>query len=82
MSENTIQKKQLLLSSAIAFTSFLINVFIGFWMSPFIVGKLGEEAYGFSSLGTNFTTYMSFFTVAINSFAARYIIDSNEKERP
>ncbi len=73
MSNDGLNKKQVFLSSGMAIISFLITVFIGFWTSPFIVSKLGAEAYGFSTLGGNFTTYMSLVTVAINSFAARYI---------
>lgn len=60
-------------TSMLAIMSFAINMVIGFWSSPFIVDRLGTEAYGFSNLGGNFTTYMSLFTVAVNSFAARYI---------
>ena len=56
-----------------AIVSFVLNVAIGFWTSPFIVAHLGTEAYGFSNLGGNFTTYMSLMTVAVNAFAARYI---------
>lgn len=68
-----LQKKRVFLSSALAIASFALNVIFGFWSSPFIVSKLGAEAYGFSTLGGNITTYMSLVTVAINSFAARYI---------
>lgn len=68
-----LEKKRLFQSSFVAIISFAINILIGFWLSPFIVSKLGSEAHGFSSLGGNITTYMSLITVAVNSFAARYI---------
>lgn len=79
MSKDGLNKKQLIISSGMAIISFLITVFIGFWTSPFIVSKLGAVAYGFSTLGGNFTTYMSLITVAINSFAARYITIALQK---
>ena len=69
------------MSSSMAIIAFVLNVVIGFWSSPFIVAHLGTEAYGFSSLGGNFTTYMSLMTVAVNAFAARYItIAIHEKD--
>ena len=80
MSTGGIQKKKVMLTSVMAIIAFAINVVIGFWTSPFIVNKLGADAYGFSQLGGNFTTYMSLFTVAINSFAARYISISIQKK--
>lgn len=53
--------------------AFLITYSISFFLSPYIVGILGEEAYGFVSLATNFTNYISLATVALNSLAGRFI---------
>lgn len=80
MGESNIQKKRLIFTSLIAIFSFVVNVAIGLFTSPYIVGKLGSEAYGFSTLGGNITTYMTLFTVAINSFASRYITIALQKK--
>lgn len=53
--------------------AFLITYSISFFLSPYIVGVLGEDAYGFVSLATNFTNYISLATVALNSLASRFI---------
>ena len=53
--------------------AFLITYSISFFLSPYIVGVLGEEAYGFVSLATNFTNYIALATVALNSLASRFI---------
>lgn len=46
---------------------------INFFLSPFIVENLGEEANGFVQLANNFITYASLITIALNSMAARFI---------
>lgn len=84
MSENGINKRNLSKSFILSLLSFALNIAIGFFTSPFIVEKLGAVAHGFSTLGTNFTNYMSLMTIAINSFASRYItiaLKNNDKEQ-
>ncbi len=49
------------------------NLLIGFWLSPFIVERVGVEANGFVSLASNFVTYATLIVTAINSMAARFI---------
>lgn len=53
--------------------AFFVTYAISFFLSPYIVKVLGEEAYGFVSLATNFTNYISLATVALNSLAGRFI---------
>ena len=52
---------------------FVVQFFINFWLSPFIIEQLGENAYGFISLANNFTQYVTLLTIAINSMANRFI---------
>ena len=54
-------------------TAFVINIGIGFLLTPFIVRHLGIEAYGFFGLANEFIGYVQIFTIALNSMAARYI---------
>lgn len=53
--------------------AFLITYSISFFLSPYIVGTLGSDAYGFVSLATSFTNYISLATVALNSLASRFV---------
>lgn len=66
-------KKSTLINILAALITLGVQMFISFWLSPFIVGKLGEEAYGFINLANNFVSYASLVSVAINSMACRYI---------
>ena len=56
-----------------ALVSIGVQMFIGFWLSPYVVNNLGEEAYGFLNLANNFISYASLAAVAINSMACRFI---------
>jgi len=63
--------------------SFIVAFGISFFLTPFIVKNVGAEAYGFVSLATNFVTYISLITVALNSMAGRYVsikIHQNDME--
>lgn len=65
-------------------TAFILNCLISLLLTPFITKSVGTDAYGFVSLANNFTQYASLITIALNSFAARYIVIShhnNEKEK-
>lgn len=65
--------KETLINAAAVLVSFIVQLFISFWLSPFVVGKLGEEAYGFINLANNFVSYASLLSVAFNSMACRFI---------
>lgn len=57
------------------------NLVINFFLSPFIVEKIGVEANGFIQLATNFTTIASLVTIALNSMAGRFISLNYHKRR-
>lgn len=67
------QKKQLTVNLISGIIAFGFNLIINFFLSPFIVKKLGVEANGFISLANNFITYASLITIALNSMASRFI---------
>ena len=52
---------------------FVLNLCVTFFLTPFIVGKLGAAAYGYIGLSNNILGYTSVLTVAINSMAGRYV---------
>lgn len=66
-------KKTLLINLGASLIVFLVQLIISFWVTPYVVGKLGESAYGFITLALNFTEYATLLTVAINSMASRFI---------
>lgn len=52
---------------------FVIGLCISFFLTPYIVEKLGAAAYGFIGLSTNIIGYSGLITIAINSMAGRFI---------
>ena len=75
-------KKSTLINMFAALITLGVQMFISFWLSPYVVGKLGEEAYGFLNLANNFVSYANLLAVAINSMACRYIsIEYNQGRR-
>lgn len=79
-----MNKKKNVINICAALVTFIVQLFISFWLSPFVVGKLGEEAYGFINLANNFVSYASLLAVMVNSMASRYISvafnDENNEE--
>ena len=72
MSEKSVSKQMSvnLIASIIAFA---VNVGINFFLTPYLVKSLGNEAYGFIGLANNFVQYANIITVALNSIAGRFI---------
>lgn len=50
-----------------------VNYLINFFLTPFITENVGAEAYGFVSLSKNIISYAGIITIALNSYATRYI---------
>ena len=46
-------KRELTINMAASLIQFTINIGIGFCLSPFVVSKLGAEAYGYVGLANN-----------------------------
>ena len=59
-----------MISSAVAVG---VHLAISFFLSPYIVAKLGVEANGFVTLASNFVGYASLISIALNSMAGRFI---------
>lgn len=69
-------KAQTALSLLSSFVSYVVTLGISFFLSPYIVKMLGEEANGFTSLASNFTSYAQIITLALNGMGGRYIVVS------
>lgn len=46
---------------------------ISFVLTPIVLQKLGDEAYGFVGLVNNFVSYVAIVTAALNAMASRFI---------
>ena len=64
---------QTLINLVSSIVTLCFSAAISFFLSPYIVKTLGEEANGFTQLANNFITYASLLTLALNSMASRFI---------
>lgn len=65
--------RQLAINMASGVAVFVLNLCITFFLTPYIVEKLGTGAYGFIGLSNTIIGYTSLLTVAINALAGRFI---------
>lgn len=66
-------KRQFILNLVASLVSFAANLGIGFLLTPFIVQRIGAEAYGFVGLANTMVNYAALLTLALNSVAGRFI---------
>ena len=65
--------KRLLMTILTSGIATVLSFLISFILTPYITNKLGVEAYGFVTLSKNFTQYAAIITIALNSYASRYV---------
>jgi len=53
--------------------SVVVNYVVTLWLTHYLTENVGAEAYGFVSIARNFSSYAALATVALNSYAARFI---------
>lgn len=70
----TSKNKQININIFINILSFAVTTLTSFFMTPYIVNKVGMEAYGIIGLANSFTNYITIITSALNSMASRFII--------
>ena len=51
----------------------VVNYAVTFWLTQYLTENVGAEAFGFVSVARNFSSYAALATVALNSYAARFI---------
>lgn len=56
-----------------AIIAVLVNCAINFTVVPYVTERVGVEAYGYVSLSNTIITYVDVISVALNSFAGRFI---------
>lgn len=67
------ENRQIAINMVAQIVVFVIQFSISFFLTPFIVGKLGVEAYGFVGLSGNIIGYFQVASIALNSMAGRFI---------
>ncbi len=76
-----MNNKRMAISLIANIIAFAVNMGINFFLTPYIVNRVGSEAYGFVSLANNFTNYAMILTIALNSVAGRFITIEYENKR-
>jgi Membrane protein involved in the export of O-antigen and teichoic acid len=67
------KSKQLAVNMISALVSYGLSLMISFFLSPYIINRVGVEANGYITLANNFVTYASLLTIALNSMASRFV---------
>lgn len=65
--------KRLIINMIANLLAFFVSAGINFVIAPYLINTVGSEAYGFVGLATNFVSYASLMTIALNSMAGRFI---------
>lgn len=66
-------KKRLLINLISNIIAFVVQLGISFILTPIIVEKVGDAAYGFIGLANNFVSYAAILAIIINSMASRFV---------
>lgn len=76
-----MKKKQLLINIIANFLAVIISMLISFFLTPYIIGTIGKEAYSYIPISSNFLSYLGIFTVAITSMTSRFVsLEYNRKD--
>lgn len=67
------EKKKFVLNFAAQIAVLGSQFIISFVLTPIVLQKLGDEAYGFVGLVNNFVSYVAIVTAALNAMASRFI---------
>lgn len=54
--------------------TFTLNLFISFFITPYITNHFGSDSYGYLKMANDFAGYASLFSIALNSMASRFIM--------
>ena len=68
-----LKNKQITINVIANLIAFCMSFGINFIIMPYIIEKLGSEAYSFIPIANNMVTFINIFSIALNSMGARYI---------
>ncbi|MGN0323996.1 MAG: lipopolysaccharide biosynthesis protein [Oliverpabstia sp.] len=69
-----INTRQLAINMIFSVVAFVLNLGIGFFITPYITSQFGSDAYGFVKLANDVSNYASLFSIALNSMASRFLM--------
>ncbi len=72
--------KAILLNMLWSLLAVIVNYAINFFLTPYVTRNIGVDAYGFVTMANTYTTYIDILSVALNSFAGRFISISYHKK--
>jgi len=82
--EVKLNNRQLGINMIANIVSYASNLFVSFFMTPFLIQVLGKETYSFYPIANTVITYISVLSVAMNTMASRFVTVSlarnNEEE--
>ena len=65
--------KQLVKNSIYSIASFIINLCISFFFTPYLIRVVGKEAYSFFPLVNSIVGYSSIISTAVGGMAGRFV---------
>lgn len=74
-----LNSRQLAINMISSIIAFCLNLFINFFITPYITAQFGADAYGFVKLANDFTNYASLASIALNSMASRFLMLARER---
>lgn len=67
------ENKRLSINVIAQIITFSVQMAISFFLTPFIIKKLGADAYGYIGLTDSFVMYAQIIIIALNSMAGRFV---------
>ena len=67
------ENKRLSINIIAQVITFSVQMAISFFLTPFVVNKLGADAYGYIGLTDSFVMYAQIIIIALNSMAGRFV---------
>lgn len=71
---NKLNTRQLAINMFFSIVAFVLNLGVGFFITPYITSQFGADAYGFVKLANDVSNYASLFSIALNSMASRFLM--------
>ncbi len=67
------EKKQTALNLTTSLLAFVVNAGINFFLTPYMIKKLGTESYGFIGLANDIVNYANILSMALNTMSSRFV---------
>lgn len=68
-----MNKKRLIINLTAQLISVCVSLGIGFVLTPYIINYVGETAYGYVKISSDFVSYAQILVSALNTMASRFI---------